>query len=425
MHDLFTEIWSSVRRNKLRTILTGLAVSWGIFIIILLLGAGNGLMNAFMKQSHDFATNTMELYGGMTTKPYDGLQQGRWVPLTDQDVKVLQGPLFSDHIDKVSASVSADGVNKLIDGTRTYTVTLYGVYPANKEMNGVKILAGRYINENDLNERRKVAVISDVQAEDLMAGRDNYKAILGRAITVDDQVFTVVGVRRSDRQWRDTRIHVPFSTYKLIFAYDNLVDKITFTFHGLRTQKENEAFEKRVRTVLNRAHRAAPDDEGALYVWNRFTQNMQMNRGTDILTKALWVVGIFTLLGGIVGVSNIMLITVKERTHEFGIRKAIGAKPKDITKLILAESVAITALFGLFGMLLGLGACEVMNATIGSTSMDIFGESVKLLDNPRVGWGVAIEATIVLIVAGTIAGLSPAMKAAKVRPIEALREGKG
>ena len=346
------------------------------------------------------------------------------MPLTEQDVKILQGPLFSDHIDEVSASV-ADGNNKLIEGTRTYTVTLYGVYPANKDMNGEKILAGRYINENDLNERRKVAVISDVQAEDLMGGRDNYKAILGRAITVDDQVFTVVGVRRSDRQWRDTRIHVPFSTYKLIFAYDDLVNKITFTFHGLRTQKENEAFEKRVRAVLNRAHRAAPDDEGALYVWNRFTQNMQMNRGTDILTKALWVVGIFTLLGGIVGVSNIMLITVKERTHEFGIRKAIGAKPKDITKLILAESITITALFGIFGMLLGLGACEVMNATIGSTSMDIFGESVKLLDNPRVGWGVAIEATIVLIVAGTIAGLSPATKAAKVRPIEALREGKG
>ena len=424
MRDLFTEIWSSVRRNKLRTILTGLAVSWGIFIIILLLGAGNGLMNAFMKQSHDFATNTMELYGGMTTKPYDGLQQGRWVPLTEQDVKTLQGPLFSDHIDNVSASIS-NGNDKLIDGTRTYTVTLYGVYPANKDMNGEKILAGRYINENDINQRRKVAIISDVQAENLMGGHKNYKAILGRAITVDDQVFTVVGVRRSNRQWRDTRIHVPFSTYKLIFAYDDRLDKITFTFHGLRTVKENETFEKRVRAVLNRAHRAAPDDEGALYIWNRFTQDMQMNRATNILTKALWVVGIFTLLGGIVGVSNIMLITVKERTHEFGIRKAIGAKPKDITKLILAESVTITALFGIFGMLLGIGACELMNATIGSTSMDIFGESVKLLDNPRVGWGVAIEATIVLIVAGTIAGLSPAMKAAKVRPIEALREGKG
>ena len=420
MHDLFTEIWSSVRRNKLRTILTGLAVSWGIFIIILLLGAGNGLMNAFMKQSHDFATNTMELYGGLTTKPYDGLQQGRWVPLTEQDVKILQGPLFSDHIDEVSASV-ADGNNKLIEGTRTYTVTLYGVYPANKDMNGEKILAGRYINENDLNERRKVAVISDVQAEDLMGGRDNYKAILGRAITVDDQVFTVVGVRRSDRQWRDTRIHVPFSTYKLIFAYDDLVNKITFTFHGLRTQKENEAFEKRVRAVLNRAHRAAPDDEGALYVWNRFTQNMQMNRGTDILTKALWVVGIFTLLGGIVGVSNIMLITVKERTHEFGIRKAIGARPWSILRLIIVESVIITTFFGYIGMVLGVAANEYMDATLGHETIDTGLFKATMFLDPTVGLDVCFEATMVMIIAGTIAGLIPAYKASRIRPIEALR----
>ena len=419
MHDLFTEIWSSVRRNKLRTILTGLAVSWGIFIIILLLGAGNGLMNAFMKQSHDFATNTMELYGGLTTKPYDGLQQGRWVPLTEQDVKILQGPLFSDHIDEVSASV-ADGNNKLIEGTRTYTVTLYGVYPANKDMNGEKILAGRYINDNDLNERRKVAVISDVQAEDLMGGRDNYKAILGRAITVDDQVFTVVGVRRSDRQWRDTRIHVPFSTYKLIFAYDDLVNKITFTFHGLNTVKENEAFEKRVRAVLNRAHRAAPDDEGALYVWNRFTQNMQMNRGTDILTKALWVVGIFTLLGGIVGVSNIMLITVKERTHEFGIRKAIGATPWSIMKLIITESVVITTFFGYVGMLLGIAANEYMNATIGQMKVNSGTFEATMFSNPTVGLDVCIAVTMVIVVAGTLAGLLPARKAALIKPIDAL-----
>ena len=201
----------------------------------------------------------------------------------------------------------------------------------------------------------------------------------------------------------------------------NDLDLIAFTFNGLETEAENEAFELRLKKILNARHSAAPDDESAYYIWNQFTQNMQMNKGRSILNTGLWIVGLFTLLGGIVGVSNIMLITVKERTHEFGIRKAIGAGPWNITKLIIAESVAITAFFGYIGMVLGMIACIIMEQTIGQESMDMFGQSIRLLINPTVGLSEAIKSTVLLVIAGTIAGLFPAVKAARVRPIEALR----
>ena len=172
---------------------------------------------------------------------------------------------------------------------------------------------------------------------------------------------------------------------------------------------------------MNTAHKAAPDDNSAIWVWNRFTQNLQMNKGTDIIRTGLWIIGLLTLLSGIVGVSNIMLITVKERTHEFGIRKAIGASPWSITRLILAESITITAIFGYIGMFFGLVACEILDMTVGNSSVSILGQEITMFVNPTVGVDVAIEATLVLIISGAIAGLVPAMNAAKVRPIEALR----
>jgi putative ABC transport system permease protein len=199
------------------------------------------------------------------------------------------------------------------------------------------------------------------------------------------------------------------------------VDEITFTFNGLETEEENEAFEERLRAIVNTAHKAAPDDNSAIWIWNRFTQNLQMNQGTDIIRTGLWIIGLLTLLSGIVGVSNIMLITVKERTHEFGIRKAIGASPWSITRLILAESITMTALFGYVGMFFGLVACEILDMTVGNSSVSILGQEITMFVNPTVGVDVAIEATLVLIISGAIAGLVPALNAAKVRPIEALR----
>ena len=439
MRDVFTEIWESVRRNKLRTCLTGFAVSWGIFMLIVLLGAGNGLMNAFLTGGEDIATNTMQIGGGRTSKPYDGLKEGRRISLEDGDVALTGSELFADHVDRV---VSTVGTNVTVNyGKRYFAGYIEGNYPARLEMEKIEVRYGRFINDKDIRENRKVVVLSENQVETLLGGgsRDSgarfatlrfdsasgvtvdVRSLLGKYVKIGTFSFRVVGITKSDRMSDSNLFYAPYTTVKIIYGKGKEIDDLTFTFHGLDSEEANEAFEDQYRAAVNLRHRAAPDDRRAIWIWNRFTQNLQMNRGRNILSTALWIIGLLTLLGGIVGVSNIMLITVKERTHEFGIRKAIGSSPWNITKLIITESVAITAFFGYIGMVLGMIACFIMDRTLGQETMDMFGQSIRLLINPTVGLSEAIKSTVLLVISGTVAGLFPAIKAARVRPIEALR----
>ena len=421
MHDLITEIWESVRRNKLRTSLTGFSVAWGIFMIIVLLGAGNGLMNSFDQDSEGYASNTMTIYPSVTSKPYKGYKEGRWMHLNEQDMNLLARQ-FPEIIDQVTTSVSRSGFSTSYKKKTINSMTLNGTFPGHAKMNYIQMKAGRFINNLDIAEKRKVVVITHMYAKNLLEGKTDYEKILGKKLKVGNLIFTIVGVRHAEENRSDRDLFIPYTTAKAIFGMStNDLDEISFTFNGLETEAENEAFEKRIHQILNSRHDAAIDDESSYYISNHFTQNMQMNNGRKILNTGLWIIGLFTLLGGVVGVSNIMLITVKERTHEFGIRKAIGAKPWNITKLIITESVAITAFFGYIGMVLGLIACVIMDQTVGQESMDVFGQSVRLLINPTVGMSEAIKSTVLLIIAGTVAGLFPALKAARVRPIEALR----
>ena len=421
MRDLLQEIWESLRRNKVRTSLTGLAVAWGIFMLIVLLGAGNGLLNAFMNDSDGFASNTMMVGGGMTSKPYGGYKQGRRIQVTDKDMDMLREEPFSDKVDLISSSLSRSGYTMTYGRRYFNNVSLNGTMPGDAEMNRVKMEAGRFINEKDITEKRKVIIITHMHAKNFLVGGTDYEQLLGQKVKVGNLAFTVVGVRHGDENRDDRDLYVPYTTVKSIFGLGDEVDDITFSFHGLTTEAESDAFEEQVRASFNAAHRAAPDDKRAVWIWNRFSQNLQMEKASGILMKALWIIGLFTLVSGIVGVSNIMLITVKERTHEFGIRKALGARPGSILKLIVTESVLITAFFGYIGMLLGMATCQILDATVGQSKVEIFGESIKMLDNPTVGLSTAIGATVVLIVAGTVAGIFPARQAAKVKPIEALR----
>ena len=421
MRDLLQEIWESLRRNKMRTCLTGLAVAWGIFMLIVLLGAGNGLLNAFMNDSDNFASNTMKVYGGYTSKPYDGLKQDRRIRITDKDAGLLRQPPFSEKVDVISETLVRSGYTMTYGRRYFNNVSLNATFPGDAEMNRVKMVAGRFINDKDIQDKRKVIIITHLHAKNFLAGGTDYDRLVGDKVKVGNLSFTIIGVRHGEENTDDRELYVPYSTLKSIFGLNDEVDAITFSFHGLTTQAESDAFENQVRTAFNTAHRAAPDDSRAVWIWNRFSQNLQMEKGTGILMTALWIIGLFTLVSGIVGVSNIMLITVKERTHEFGIRKALGAKPGNILKLIVAESVLITAFFGYIGMLLGMVACEILDATVGQSKVELFGQSIKMLDNPTVGLSTAIGATVVLIVAGTVAGIFPAMQAARVKPIEALR----
>ena len=420
MGDLFTEIWESIRRNKLRTCLTGFAVAWGIFMLIVLLGAGNGLLNSFNLAAGGISVNTMSVYGGYTGKAYDGLSEGRSIELNEGDAALTASPAFSKHIDEVLPVVRLYR-STVSRGRYHFTGMVEGTFPSRLEMEKIDILAGRFLNPYDISRNRKVIVLPQNRAEELVPEGTPVSRLVGQTITAGGTTFKVIGIIKSDRTRDDNRLYAPYTTVKLISGAGREIDQLDFSFHGLETEAQNEAFEQEYRAAINARHRAAPDDPSAIWISNHFTQSMQMNRGTRILTIGLWIIGLFTLLGGIVGVSNIMLITVKERTHEFGIRKAIGATPWSVTRLIIAESVAITAFFGYIGMVLGMLACGILDKAFGGRSIEVLDETITAFVDPTVGLDVALEATLVLIIAGTLAGLFPALKATKVKPIEALR----
>jgi len=411
MIELFSEIWQTARRNKLRTGLTGFAVAWGIFMLIVLLGAGNGLINAQLAQSDRFLSSSMVVFGGETSMAYQGLKEGRWIYLKERDIDITDQE-FKQVIDEVGAQYRTAGM--VSNGQQYLSGQIAGVYPNHIKIDKVEMMQGRFINDIDIKEKRKVLVISNKQAKEL-AVRE------GQHVKVGNFAFKIVGIYKEQENGRADMFSA-YTTIKNIYgARTDDAGRIEFTFHGLETEAENEVFEKEYRQRLNTAHQAHPDDESAIWMWNRYTQNLQMETGIKIIRTALWIVGLFTLLSGIVGVSNIMLITVKERTHEFGIRKAIGAKPWSILKLIIIESIIITTIFGYVGMILGIAANEYMDATLGHTKVDAGLFKATMFVDPTVGLDVCFEATMVMIIAGTIAGLIPALKASRIRPIEALR----
>ena len=415
MRDIFTEIWATARNNKLRTVLTGFAVAWGIFMIITLLGAGNGLIHGITQQSEGRLANSMVVYGGTTSIPYNGLKEGRYIRVKNSDINITATE-FPGVIDDVGAMLYQGNIT-ISNGANYISTYIAGVGSNHNKINKIEMLLGRYINQIDIDQRRKVLVISNKQAEEL--NPKNWRDMLGKYVKVNSFAFRVVGIFKDEENGRADAFS-SYTTIQTIFNRGDDAGRIEFTFHGLPDEASNEAFENLYRTRLNVNHQAAPEDQSSFWLWNRFTQNLQMQDGMAIIRTFLWVVGLFTLLSGIVGVGNIMLITVKERTREFGIRKAIGAKPWSILKMIIIESVIITTLFGYIGMFLGVVATEIMDRQFGHSEFDMGWGSESIFVNPTVDISTCIEATLVLVIAGTIAGLIPSIKAARIRPINAL-----
>lgn len=418
MRDIFIEILTTIRHNRLRTALTGFSVAWGIFILIVLLGAGNGLINATMGNSSRYLSTSMVVSGGATSKAYDGLGEGRDVQLNDKDFNITSKG-FPNNVKSVGAELSQQGETLVNGSDYTTGINLSGIYPNDVEINKRTMICGRFINELDLKERRKSIVISSDMAKELLP--QSPLSLNGQMIRTTTLAFRVVGIYESQKNSMGNDAFIPFTTFRAIYNKGDKTGNIVFSFSNLNSEAENEAFESDYRARINRQHRAAPDDENAIWIWNRFTQALSMDTATGLLRTALWVIGILTLISGIVGVSNIMLITVRERTHEFGIRKAIGAKPWSILRLIIIESIVITTFFGYIGMVLGIAANLYMDATIGQETIDNGLFAIQMFTNPTVGINVCVKATLLMIVAGTLAGMVPARKAAKIRPIEALR----
>lgn len=417
MRELIKEIWSTSKRNKLRTSLTGFAVAWGIFMLIFLLGAGNGLINAQLQQSTRFLANSMRVFPGETSKAYKGLKEGRSITLNDKDI-LISNKTYGQYVDDVGGRLEQYNVNINYGDNYVASQSLVGVAPTHPKIDKTELIAGRIINEIDMKEQRKNVVLSRSQAKELSK---DYRSLVGKNVKISNLNFQVVGIYKDDESRNNTEAFIAYSTIKTIYAKGDDAGSLEFTIKNLKTKEDNEQFEKNYRASINNNHQAAPDDERTIWLWNRYMDNIQMNQGIAIMQTALWIVGLFTLLSGIVGVSNIMLITVKERTREFGVRKAIGAKPWSILKLIITESIIITSFFGYIGMVCGVAANEIMDATIGHTTIDTGLFKAAMFVNPTVGIGTCIGATITIVIAGTIAGLIPAIKAARIRPIEALR----
>ncbi|WP_373822105.1 ABC transporter permease [Bacteroides heparinolyticus] len=415
MIDLWQEIYGTIKRNKLRTALTGFAVAWGIFILILLLGAGNGVMNAQNEQMASLAMNSIKVGAGWTSKPYDGLSQGRRIQLNNGDLTITRN--MRKHVENAGAVIYQSGMN-ISYGNEYINERLMGVHPNYLEIERPTVVEGRFINQLDIREKRKVTILNERSVKTLF--KHGAKP-LGKMLNMGGVMFQVVGVYKDKGNSGGQDVFVPFSTLQTVYNKGDKLNYILMSIKDLNTEEENKVFEADYRAAIGAHQRFDKTDDGAIWIWNRFTQMTQMNKGADYMRTAIWIIGLFTLLSGIVGVSNIMLITVKERTREFGIRKALGARPWSILKLVIVESVVITAFFGYIGMVAGVGVTEYMNMTAGKAVMDIGVQQQTMFLNPTVDLGIAIRATMTLIVAGTLAGLFPALKAVKTRPIEALR----
>ena len=415
MRDLAEEIISTIRRNKLRTSLTGFAVAWGIFMLIVLLGAGNGVIHAFEHQSANMKMNAITIYPGMTSEAYHGLNKGRSIALNEKDVTFSQKK-FDKDIVEAGATCSKSGT-LLSHGKENLSITLDGVLPNYLDLQAVKMKEGRFINERDLTEKRKVIILHEKTAGILFP---QTKKIVGEQVKAFNISYQIVGIYTDQNAFSPSAL-IPLPTLQTIYSKGDSIDNITFTTQGIENLEGYEEFSDNYRAALGKEKQFSPTDKGAIWIMNRFKQNVQQQSATRMLHIAIWIIGIFTLLSGIVGVSNIMLITVRERTHEFGIRKALGAKPSSILWLIITESVVITTFFGYIGMVAGVAVTEYMNMVAGEKIVDAGAFSLMVFQNPTVDMSIAIQATITLVVAGTLAGFFPARKAAMIRPIEALR----
>jgi len=418
--DKWQEIFATIKKNKMRTFLTGFSVAWGIFMLMILLGSGNGLSNGVANNFMGDAINAMWIWRGETTIPYKGMKSGREIQFHNED---------QDLVKKVSGVGVASG-RFFMRNTRYSYHKESGEYvtitcqPELKQVENLSINEGRFINQIDINQNRKVVVLG----EDIRKALFKDSTAIGEYVNINNVPFKVVGVSTEPGSTRNRNAYMPLSTAQMIFNGSNRIHNLALTINA-ETLEESRAIEDQIRNVLSRQHKFDPKDDGAIGLYNKLENYIQTMKIFQAIKIFIWIIGIGTLIAGVVGVSNIMLIVVKERTKEIGIRKAIGASPSSVIGLILLESIMITTLAGYIGLVMGTGLMETINyfmvqsaqaAAAAAVNGGEQGESVFM--NPTVDFNIAVSATLLLIFAGAIAGYIPAKRAASIKPIEALRD---
>lgn len=409
--ERWQEIFEGLSKNKLRTVLTGVSVASGIFILVILLGAGNGIQNGIQKQFEQDAVNRITIWPGVTQVEYNGLGVGRQIQLRNTDYD-LATTLFSDYIEHKSAVFSVWSGN-IVYKKETGNYQVEGVHPDHQFIENASITQGRFINHNDILNYEKNVIIGKKVATDLFKKGENP---LGEKINISGMIYKVVGVYSDPAGEREeSRVFIPITTAQKAYSAGDNIRSMAFTLkQGENLDKavaESQEFSNKLSTFLKARHNIAPTDEGALVINNSLEQAKNIYIVTGGVKAFFWFVGICTIIAGVVGVGNIMLIIVKERTKEIGIRKALGASPFSIITMILQEAVFITVIAGFSGLIAGLVVWEVIAPHVEA---DFF-------TRPEVDFNVAITTLIILIVAGAFAGFVPAYKAAKIRPIVALR----
>jgi putative ABC transport system permease protein len=411
--DKWQEIFSTLQRNKLRTFMTACGVFWGIFMLILMLGFGNGLEYGVSRSMSGLSANSVFVWGEKSSMAYKGLKPGRLVQFHEDDIPALRRIEGIEYLaPRVQLGGWQGGGGNVSRGDKTSPFTVMGDYPDVQHIDRLKFRAGRFLNKLDIDERRKVAVIGkDVYAILFSPGEDP----IGEYIKIKGVYFQVVGVfepyRTGDSGDREGQtIFIPFTTFQQAFNQKGRIGWLAMTAEPEVPGKE---IEKRVRTVLAERHKIHPEDEAAMGSFNAQKEFQKIRWLFTGIRSFIWFVGIMTLLAGVLGVSNIMLIVVKERTKEIGVRRALGATPYSIVSLVMQESVVLTALAGYAGLCAGVGLLEL--------SRSVVGEGGDAFANPSVDLTICLIATLVLIVAGAIAGVIPARHAASIKPVVALR----
>ena len=405
--DAWQEIFDTVRHNKLRTALTGFAVAWGIFMLVVLLGSGKGLEHGVDYQFRDDAVNSIWISSGQTSVAYKGMQPGRDVQFDNQDYDEVTTRVPG--VEYASARFWIFGSQQVNYKNENGSYTIRAVHPGHQVLERTKVIRGRYLNEFDLRQYRKSAVLGTLVAAALFHDEDP----IGKEIRIGGISFKVVGVFDDEGSEREREfIYLPISTAQRTFNGGNRVSQILYTT-GDASLAQSEKMAGASRQILAVNHTFDPEDQRAIYVNNNVENYQKILALTGAIRLFVWVVGIGTLLAGVVGVSNIMLVAVRERTREIGIRKALGATPASIVGLVLQESVLITTVAGYAGLVLGVLVLEGLSRAIPDAAF---------FRNPQVDIRVALSATVLLVVAGTVAGFFPARRAAAIRPIEALRD---
>ncbi len=403
--DKWQEILNTISKNKLRTFLTGFSVAWGIFMLIILLGSGQGLKNGVEEQFADDATNSIWVYPRQTSIAYKGYKPGRRIEFTNTDIVRTKNSIRN--IDNITGRVRVNAKN--ISYKNNYgSYNIRSVHPAHQQLENTIITKGRYINQIDLDKFRKTTVIGNLVSKDLFKGEDP----VGKYIDIDGIQFKVVGVFEDKGGESEMRIiYLPITTAQRLFKGGDKVNQFMFTLHNATLESSQKTVEQ-LRTQLAAVHHFDPADKRAVWVRNQFEKYQKVMSLFSGINIFIWIVGIGTIIAGIVGVSNIMMIVVKERTKEIGIRKALGATPLSIISLVLLESVVITSLAGYIGLAAGVGLLEMISKFMPPSDFFL---------NPQANITAALMATGLLIVAGAVAGYIPARKAASVQPVEALR----